>query len=145
MLDVVSSKNWEKTLRFVLMFYRQATDRLPRHYQQLADCRPTVSQQVAYISGKTCWPSVGQLSADRQPTVGRQTTNCRLTVGWLSADRFFWGALLHNYRLNDWLTEWMTKWQTGWLTDWVTDWLADWPTDWLTNWLSECLTACQMD
>ena len=86
------AKNREKTLRFVLTFYQQATDRLPRHYQQSANCRPTVGRQVAYISGKTCQPSVGQLSAnkrptvgqlsaDRQPTVGRQTTNCRLTVG----------------------------------------------------------------
>ena len=57
--------------------YRQATDRLPTHYQQSADCRPTVGN----ISGKTCRPSVGQLSADRRPTVGRQTANCRPTVG----------------------------------------------------------------
>ena len=41
MLDVVSSENREKTLRFVLTFHGQATDRLPTHYQQLADCRPT--------------------------------------------------------------------------------------------------------
>ena len=54
-----------KTLRFVLTFYRQATDRLPTHYQQSAHCRPTVGRQVANISGKTCRPSVGQLSADR--------------------------------------------------------------------------------
>ena len=27
----------EKTFRFVLMFYRQATDRLPTHYRLLAD------------------------------------------------------------------------------------------------------------
>ena len=56
MLDVVSSENREKTLRFVLTFYRQATDRLPTHYQQSADKRTTV----------------GQLLADRRPTVGRQ-------------------------------------------------------------------------
>ena len=73
MLDVVSSENWEKTLRFVLTFYWQATDRLPTHYQQSANCRLTVSRQVANISGKTC-----------RPTVGRQV---------------FWGALLHNYRI----------------------------------------------
>ena len=64
MLDVVSSENREKTLRFVLMFYRQATDRLPTHYQQSADCQPTVGRQVAYISGKTCRPT------DDQPIVG---------------------------------------------------------------------------
>ena len=138
MLDVVSSKNWEKTLRFVLMFYRQATDRLPRHYQQLADCRPTVSRQVAYISGKTCWPSVGQLSADRQPTVGRQTTNCRLTVGWLSADRFF-GELF--FTITDWMTDWLNKWLNGRLADWLTEWLIDWLTDQLTGWLTDCLNA----
>ena len=48
----------------------------------LADCRSTVGRQVAYISGKTC-----------RPTVGRQTTNCQPTVG----RQVFWGALLHNY------------------------------------------------
>ena len=142
MLDVVSSKNWEKTLRFVLMFYRQATDRLPRHYQQLADCRPTVSQQVAYISGKTCWPSVGQLSADRQPTVGRQTTNCRLTVGWLLADcrpTGFFGELF--FTITDWMTDWLNKWLNGRLADWLTEWLIDWLTDQLTGWLTDCLNA----
>ena len=72
------SRNREKTLRFVLMFYRQATDRLPTHYQQSADCWPTVSRQVAYISGKTCWPSNGRQSANCWPTDDRQ-----------SADRFF--------------------------------------------------------
>ena len=80
MLDVVSSENREKTIRFVLTFYRQATDRLPTHYQQSADCRPTVGRQVAYISGKTCRPSVGRMSADRRPTVptvGRQLTDSR--------------------------------------------------------------------
>ena len=73
MLDVVSSENWEKTLRFVLTFYWQATDRLPTHYQQSANCRLTVSRQVANISGKTCRLSVGR--------------------------QVFWGALLHNYRI----------------------------------------------
>ena len=68
----------------MLTFYWQATDRLPTHYQQSADCRLTVGRQVANISGKTCRPSVSQLSADCQPTVGRQV---------------FWGALLHNYRI----------------------------------------------
>ena len=81
MLDVVSSKNREKTLRFVLTFYRQATDRLPTHYQQSAHCRPTVGRQVAYISGKTCRPSVGQLSADKRPTVSQLLANRRPTVG----------------------------------------------------------------
>ena len=42
-------------------------------------CRPTVGQQVAYISGKICSPSVGRLSVDRRPTVGRQLTDSRLT------------------------------------------------------------------
>ena len=73
MLDVVSSENREKTLRFVLTFYWQATDRLPTHYQQSANCRLTVSRQVANISGKTCRLSVGR--------------------------QVFWGALLHNYRI----------------------------------------------
>ena len=72
------SRNREKTLRFVLMFYRQATDRLPTHYQQSADCRPTV----------------GRLLADCRPTGSlyfRQNllANCRLTDDRQSADRFF--------------------------------------------------------
>ena len=89
MLDVVSSENREKTLRFVLTFYRQATDRLPTHYQQSAHCRPTGSLYFGQ-----------NLSADSQPTVSWQTTNCRPTddqlladcrptVDWQSADRFF--------------------------------------------------------
>ena len=61
---------------------QQSTDRLRKKkncvnvsrtsYRQVTDTLPTVGQQVAYISGKTC-----------RPTVGRQV---------------FWGALLHNYR-----------------------------------------------
>ena len=75
------TRNREKTFRFVLTFYRQATDRLPTHYQLSADCRPTVGRQVTYISGKTCWPSVSYLSADKRPTVGRQATNSQPTAG----------------------------------------------------------------
>ena len=80
MLGVVSSKNQEKTLRFVLTFYQQATDRLPRHYQQSANCRPTVSRQVAYISGKTCQLSVCQLLADKRPTVDQLSADRQPTV-----------------------------------------------------------------
>ena len=54
-----------------------------------ADCRSTVGRQVAYISGKTCRPSVGQQTTNCQLTVGRQLTNSRPTG--------FLGALLHNY------------------------------------------------
>ena len=78
MLDVVSSENREKTLRFVLMFYRQATDRLPTHYQQSAHCRPTVGPLSAHcrLTGSLYF---GQnLSADRRPTVGRQ----RVSSSW---------------------------------------------------------------
>ena len=39
-LDVVSSENRKKTFKFVLMFYQQATDRLPTHYQLSADYQP---------------------------------------------------------------------------------------------------------
>ena len=69
--------------------YRQVTDRLPTVGRLSADCRPTVSRQVAYISGKTCRPSVSQLSADKRPTVGQLSADCRLTVDRQSADRFF--------------------------------------------------------
>ena len=78
-----SSENREKTLRFVLTFHGQATDKLPTGYRHITNSRPTVGRQVAYISGKTC-----------RPSVGRQTANCRPTVG----RQVFWGALLHNYR-----------------------------------------------
>ena len=42
----------------MLTFYRQATDRLPTHYQQSADCRPTGSLYFgqnlsAWIEAKT--------------------------------------------------------------------------------------------
>ena len=131
--------------------YRQVTETLPTVGQLSAHCQPTGSLYFRQNLSAVCLPTVGWQTANSRPTVSWQTTNCQLTdnqlsadrrptVGWLSADSWltvgrqvFWGALLHNYRLNDWLT------------DWVTDWLADWPTDWLTNWLSECLTACLMD
>ena len=58
---------------------RQITDRFS--YRHITNCRPTVSQQSAYISGKTCWPFVGRQTADSRPTVGQQTTNSRPTVG----------------------------------------------------------------
>ena len=80
MLDVVSSENREKTLRFVLTFYRQATDRLPTHYQQSADCRPTGSLYFGQNLSAVCRPTVGWQTADSRPTVSRQTTNCRPTV-----------------------------------------------------------------
>ena len=153
----VSSKNREETLRFVLTFYRQATDRLPRHYRLLAHCRPTGSLYFGQNLSAVCWPTVGRQTANSRPTVSWQTTNCqptddqlsadcRPTVDWQSANRFF-GELF--FTITDWMTDWLNKWLNGrladWLTDWLTDWLADWPTDWLTNWLSECLTACLMD
>ena len=65
MLDVVSSENREKTLRFVLTFYRQATDRLPTHYQQSADCRPTGSLYFGQNLSAVCRPTVDRQSADR--------------------------------------------------------------------------------
>ena len=50
MLDVVSSENREKTLRFVLTFHGQATDKLPTgyryRYRQTTNCRPTVGRQL---------------------------------------------------------------------------------------------------
>ena len=72
--------------------YWQATDRLPTHYQQSADCWSTVGRQVAYISGKTCQP-VGQLLADKRPTDDRLSADSWPTV----SRQVFWGAVLHNY------------------------------------------------
>ena len=40
--DVVSSENREKTLRFVLTFHGQATDKLPTGYRHITNSRPTV-------------------------------------------------------------------------------------------------------
>ena len=73
-----SSENREKTLRFVLTFHGQATDKLPTGYRHITNSRPTV----------------GRLSADCRPTGSlyfRQNLSavCRPTVGRLSADRFF--------------------------------------------------------
>ena len=67
--------------------YRQVTDILPTHYQLSPDCRWAVGRQVAYISGKICWPSDGRLSANSRPTVCRHTADSRPTVGRLSVDR----------------------------------------------------------
>ena len=79
-----------------LFFTITGFNKLPTGYQHVTNSRPTVGRQVANISGKTCWPSVGQLSADRRPT-----------VSWLSADSWptvglqvFWGALPHNYPIS---------------------------------------------
>ena len=41
MLDVVSSENQKKTLRFVLTFYQKANNRLPTHYRQSTNSQPT--------------------------------------------------------------------------------------------------------
>ena len=46
MLDVVSSENREKTLRFVLTFHGQATDKLPTGYRHITNSQPTVGRQV---------------------------------------------------------------------------------------------------
>ena len=107
--------------------YRQVTETLPTVGPLSAHCRPTVSRQVAYISGKTCQPSVGQLLAD-----------CRPTVDWQSADRFF-GELF--FTITDWMTDRLNKWLNGRLADWLTEWLIDWLTDQLTGWLTDCLNA----
>ena len=48
-----------------------------------------VSRQVAYISGKTCRPPVGQLSANKRLTVSQLSADRRPTVDRQSADRFF--------------------------------------------------------
>ena len=70
---------------------RQITDRFS--YRHITNCRPTVGQQSAYISGKTCWPFVGRQTADKRPTVGQLSANRRPTV----SRQVFWDALLHNY------------------------------------------------
>ena len=67
-----SSENREKTLRFVLTFHGQATDKLPTGYRHITNSRPTGSLYFRQ-----------NLSANRRPTVSRQV---------------FWGALLHNYQ-----------------------------------------------
>ena len=84
-----------------------------------ADCRPSVGRLSA-----VCWPTVGRLLADCWPTVGRLLAVCQPFVSQQTADRFspkhrlsvgrqsvnrwptvgrqvFWGALLHNYQLNN--------------------------------------------
>ena len=90
-LVVFSSENREKTLRFVLTFHGQATDKLPTGYRHITNSRPIFQAKP-----------VGRL------TVGRLSTDCRLTDGQLSADcpptvgqQVFWGALLHNYPLTE--------------------------------------------
>ena len=89
-----SSENREKTLRFVLTFHGQATDKLPTGYRHItnsrptvgrlsADCRPTGSLYFRQNLVKKSSPK--NLSADRRPTVGRLSADCRPSVGRLSA------------------------------------------------------------
>ena len=92
MLDVVSSENREKTLRFVLTSHGHATDKLPTGYRHITNSRPTVGRLSVHCRptgslyfgqnlSAVCRPTVGRQTADSRPTVGRQTTNCRPTVG----------------------------------------------------------------
>ena len=79
----------------LLTSYRQIANTLPTDHRQSTDSRLTVGQQmscrklsfqknlnksVSQLSVR-CWSTVGQLSADRLPTVSRQITNSRQTVG----------------------------------------------------------------
>ena len=48
--------------------YRQATDRLPTHYQQSADCRPTGSLYFGQNLSAVCRPTVGRQLTDSRPT-----------------------------------------------------------------------------
>ena len=69
--------------------YRQATDRLPTHYQQSADCRPTGSLYFGQNLSAVCRPTVGRQTADCRPTDDQLSADCRSTVDRQSADRFF--------------------------------------------------------
>ena len=98
------SENWEKTLRFVLTFHGQATDKLPTGYRHITNSRPTVGRQVAYISGKTCQPSVGRLSADSWPTgfLGSSSSQLPLNQTWLCPSIWIFNISL-------WATPWAFK------------------------------------
>ena len=100
MLDVVSSENREKTLRFVLTFHGQATDKLPTGYRHITNSRPTVSRLSVH-----CRPTgslyFGQnLSPVCRPTVGQQTADCRLTDDQLSLSNSLGTVMLNNFCQN---------------------------------------------
>ena len=78
-----------KTARFMITLYQHITDKLPTSYRHITNCRPTVGRLIVYVLGKTCWPTVGWLMADRRPTDGRLSANRRPTDGQQSANRFF--------------------------------------------------------
>ena len=89
------SQSWPWDRRYDFSKLGNCEEELPKKPvgRLSADTLPTVYRQVAYISGKICWPSVGQHTADSRPTVGRQTAD-----SWPTVDRqVFWGGLLHNY------------------------------------------------
>ena len=69
MLDVVFKRKPRENIKVCVNVsrtsYRQATDRLPTHYQQSADCRPTGSQYFGQNMSAVCRPIVDRQSADR--------------------------------------------------------------------------------
>ena len=70
---------------------------LPTHCWQVTDRLPTDGRLSADTSVCNITKTVSQLSADKQPTVGQQTTNSRLTVGQL----YLLGTVLHFYCFNN--------------------------------------------
>ena len=88
--------------------FRQVTDILPTHYQLSVGCRPTVGRLSAdrqpIFRAKSvgrltagCRPTVGRLLVDTRPTVGQQSADCRSTDGRQLTDSRptgFWGGLL---------------------------------------------------
>ena len=72
MFDVVFKRKPRENIKVCVNVsrtsYRQATDRLPTHYQQSADCRPTGSLYFRQNLSAVCRPTDGQLSADCRPT-----------------------------------------------------------------------------
>ena len=74
---------------------RHLVNKFPTCSQQSADSRPTNGQQSAdyrqkiFVEGGKRQSTVGRLSSDCWPTVGRLLANSRPTVFWGSCSSFF--------------------------------------------------------
>ena len=100
-----SSENREKTLRFVLTFHGQATDKLPTGYRHITNSRPTGSLYFRQNLSAVCRPTVGRLSTDCWVTDGQLSADCRPT-GFLGSSSSQL-HILHNFK--KWLNPWEIK------------------------------------
>lgn len=63
------------------MTHQKVTNKLPTGCQQVTNCQPTVGKNFCLKHNKSCWRTVGQLSADYWPITGQLSTDYWPTVG----------------------------------------------------------------